>query len=216
MLLLGRNGAGKTTLLRLAAGLLKPKSGKIHRPGRVLYLPQQFVLVPGFTCSEYVSHLAWLNGQGRRQAKTEAPRWLAAVGLDGYERHSCQKLSGGQQSRLALAMALNSGAELVLLDEPGAALDPLSKEMLRELYGMVVSAGMNLVVSSHDPTDILGPFARVVIIDRGAVRFDNSPQALRGNAHADPLVAAFARSMFPQRLPDTPDTSVKPLAEGGL
>ena len=113
-------------------------------------------------------------------------------------------------------MALNSGAELVLLDEPGAALDPLSKEMLRELYGMVVSAGMNLVVSSHDPTDILGPFARVVIIDRGAVRFDNSPQALRGNAHADPLVAAFARSMFPQRLPDTPDASVKPLAEGGL
>ena len=116
-----------------------------------------------------------LNGQGRRQAKVEAPRWLAAVGLDGYERHSCQKLSGGQQSRLALAMTLNSGAELVLLDEPGAALDPLSKEMLRELYGMVVSAGVNLVVSSHDPTDILGPFARVVIIDRGAVRFDNSP-----------------------------------------
>lgn len=134
-------------------------------------MPQKFVSVPGFTCLEYVSHLAWLNGQGRRQAKTEASRWLAAVGLDGYERHSCQKLSGGQQSRLALAMALNSGAELVLLDEPGAALDPLSKEMLRELYGMVVSAGMNLVVSSHDPTDILGPFARVVIIDRGAVRF---------------------------------------------
>jgi len=56
----------------------------------------------------------------------------------------------------------------------------------------------------------------VVIIDRGAVRFDNSPQALRGNAHADPLVAAFARSMFPRQLPDTPDVPINPLAEEGL
>ena len=162
LLLLGRNGAGKTTLLKLIAGLLKPASGTVHRDGRVLYLPQRFIAVPGFSCMDYVVHLAWLNGRPRREAKVDAASWIKHVGLEGYEQRPCQNLSGGQQSRLALAMALNSHADLVLLDEPGAALDPLSKETLRSLYQIVADAGVGLMVSSHDPTDILGPFARVM------------------------------------------------------
>ena len=197
LLLLGRNGAGKTTLLKLIAGLLKPASGAVHRDGRVLYLPQRFIAVPGFSCMDYVVHLAWLNGRPRREAKVDAAYWIKHVGLEGYEQRPCQNLSGGQQSRLALAMALNSHADLVLLDEPGAALDPLSKETLRSLYQIVADAGVGLMVSSHDPTDILGPFARVVIIDEGVVRFDDAPDVLRTSQHSDPLVEAFARSMFP-------------------
>ena len=197
ILLLGKNGAGKTTLLKLISGLIKPKSGRIQRNGTALYLPQKFIPVTGFNCMEYVSYVAWLNGRSRKEAKADTMQWLVNVGLEGLEKQSCQKLSGGQQARLALAMALNSGADLILLDEPGAALDPLSKENLRNLYQMVVEAGVNLVVSSHDPTDILGPFTRVVIIDHGVVFFDYSPEALRRGHHCNSLVAAFARSMFP-------------------
>ena len=138
-----------------------------------------------------------MNGRPRREAKVDAAYWIKHVGLEGYEQRPCQNLSGGQQSRLALAMALNSHADLVLLDEPGAALDPLSKETLRSLYQIVADAGVGLIVSSHDPTDILGPFVRVVIIDGGVVRFDDAPDVLRTSQHSDPLVEAFARSMFP-------------------
>ena len=105
LLLLGRNGAGKTTLLKLIAGLLKPASGTVHRDGRVLYLPQRFIAVPGFSCMDYVVHLAWLNGRPRREAKVDAAYWIKHVGLEGYEQRPCQNLSGGQQSRLALMKA---------------------------------------------------------------------------------------------------------------
>ena len=82
LLLLGRNGAGKTTLLKLIAGLLKPASGTVHRDGRVLYLPQRFIAVPGFSCMDYVVHLAWLNGRPRREAKVDAAYWIKHVAMN--------------------------------------------------------------------------------------------------------------------------------------
>ncbi|MFD5868455.1 ATP-binding cassette domain-containing protein [Corynebacterium sp. NPDC060344] len=197
VLLLGRNGAGKTTLLKLIAGLIRPTAGKVSADGRVVYLPQKFVAVNGFTCHDYVAYVAWLNGRPRAAAKRDAAGWLGKVGLADLVDRPCPDLSGGQQARLALAMALNSGADLVLLDEPGASLDPLSKETLRGLYQLVVDSGSALVVSSHDPTDIHGPFHRIVIIDGGRVVFDAGPTEFKSSTHADPLVAAFARSMHP-------------------
>ena len=198
-LLLGRNGSGKSTLLKLAAGLEKPTSGDILARGRVTYLPQNFVTVPGLSVSSYVSYLAWIAGRRRTLAYREAPRWLAAVGMEGFAEASNKELSGGQQSRVALAYALNSGARTILMDEPGAALDPISKADLHKLYKVVVDSGKSLVVSSHDPTDLDGPFRRIIIVDSGRILFDGSGANVLHGDHQSPLVQNCAQVMSNRR-----------------
>lgn len=198
-LLLGRNGSGKSTLLKLAAGLERATGGDISSDGKALYLPQNFVSVPGLSVRSYVSHLAWLAGQDRTTARRDADKWIKAVGLKGREDASNRELSGGQQSRLALAYALNSGAATILMDEPGAALDPVSKRDLHDLYRVVVGSGKGLIVASHDPTDLEGPFERIVLIDSGEAIYDGSVDEFLSRSHENPIVDSFARAM---RRPD--------------
>lgn len=126
-LVLGINGAGKTTLLRVLSKQLRPKRIDSLPNGLIVYVPQQFLPIHGFSAREYTSYVAWLNGEQRRKAESNAEMWLDFVGLSEQSGRNCQKLSGGQQSRLQLATALNSGAEVLLMDEPSAALDPIAK-----------------------------------------------------------------------------------------
>lgn len=86
----------------------------------------------------------------------------------------CEKLSGGERSRLAIATALNSGADMLLLDEPSAALDPVSKQAISDLYCQIVEYGQSLLVSTHDSADLKFPFERVIVLDAGQIRFDGS------------------------------------------
>ena len=171
-LLLGVNGAGKTTLLRLLAGQLKPKVGKISTEGTVIYVPQMFIPINGFTCIEYASYTAWLNGQSKKIASKEAIKWLRFVGLEKEADQRCDRLSGGQKTRLALAASLNSRSDILLLDEPSASLDPLSRSMLTSLYRDIASQGIGLIVSTHDALDISTPFENAIVLDSGTVLFE--------------------------------------------
>ena len=130
-MLVGGNGSGKSTLLRLIAGLLAADGGTITcaaKPALVFQNPDHQLLLPGCG-SELCFHLP--ENQQPTAATIEAA--LERVGLGGFAGRPIHSLSGGQKQRLAIASALISGAELLLLDEPTALLDPESQLAVLQL-----------------------------------------------------------------------------------
>ncbi len=130
---LGPSGCGKTTLLRMIAGLAVPSSGSIERPaGRheTSFVFQEPTLMPWATALANVElplKLANVTRAERRERATEA---LAGVGLAGFERSYPRELSGGMKMRVSIARALVTGPRLLLMDEPFAALDEISRHKL--------------------------------------------------------------------------------------
>ena len=198
-LLLGANGAGKTTLLSVLAGQVEPSEGYVQASGRVALVEQSFRPIVGFSSAEYCAYVAWLHGQNRKRARDKSRYWLEFVDLSRVSQQRCESLSGGERARLAIATALNSGAEILLLDEPSAALDPLNKQAITEIYQRVADAGQTLVVSTHDAGELQRPFERVVVLDHGVIHFDGERSeflelaAQRGNTPAHILARSFAQ-----------------------
>ncbi len=132
-MLVGSNGSGKSTLLRLIAGLLEPQQGSVERQGRaalVFQNPDHQLLLPSCGSDLQLGLPPELPAAERSARVTAA---LAQVGLAGLQQRPIHTLSGGQKQRLAIAGALASGAELLLLDEPTALLDPASQQEALEL-----------------------------------------------------------------------------------
>lgn len=163
--LIGPSGAGKSTLLDLIAGFAMPDTGRITWDGKDL-----IGLAPGFRPisllfqdANLFPHLTAFQNvalgvrPSLRLSATEVDRVKAAlrrVGLDGYDARKPAALSGGQQSRVALARVLVRAEPLVLLDEPFAALGPaLKTEMLDLLADLTEEIGATLLMVTHDPED---------------------------------------------------------------
>jgi len=126
-MLVGGNGSGKSTLLRLIAGLLDPSAGELQcnrKPALVFQNPDHQLLLP--SCGSDVQ-LSLPPGLGPAQRQEQIAQALEQVGLGGLQQRPIHSLSGGQKQRLAVAGALASKAELLLLDEPTALLDPDSQ-----------------------------------------------------------------------------------------
>ena len=135
-MLVGSNGSGKSTLLRLIAGLLQPQEGTIrttHKCALVFQNPDHQLLLP--SCGSDLQ-LGLPTGLTAEERTARMERALEQVGLDGMERRPIHTLSGGQKQRLAIAGALASDADLLLLDEPTALLDPDSQ---REVLALIRS-----------------------------------------------------------------------------
>ena len=132
-MLVGGNGSGKSTLLRLIAGLLAPQAGAVHsplKPALVFQNPDHQLLLP--SCGSDVE-LSLPVGLPREQRLQAVERALQQVGLEGFRQRPIHSLSGGQKQRLAIAGALASHGELLLLDEPTALLDETSQQEVLQL-----------------------------------------------------------------------------------
>jgi ABC-2 type transport system ATP-binding protein len=173
--LIGRNGAGKTTLLRTAAGLLRPDSGTVRVFGqplgaemlpRIGYVAQQAPLYRMLTVAQT------LRLGGRLNPRWDAPyaRCLADAATLPLTA-KVGSLAAGQRMRLALIMALGKRPDLLLLDEPLAALDPVARtEMVGVLMADVAERGTTVVLSSHVVADIENVCDHVLMLDEGQVR----------------------------------------------
>ncbi|MDG0811537.1 ABC transporter ATP-binding protein [Cohnella rhizosphaerae] len=150
---LGGNGAGKSTLLQLMAGLRKPQRGKIAvAPGRKLgYLAQNPMLYfSSDTVREEFARTAGHAGYKGGAAETEIARWSDAFGLGELADRHPHDLSGGQQQKLALALALLPRPDILCVDEPTKGLDPNAKEAFAALLLRLREDGMTIVMVTHD------------------------------------------------------------------
>jgi ABC-2 type transport system ATP-binding protein len=213
--ILGPNGAGKTTLLSLGATALRPTRGSVGLgdldPSRrrdlrafrrsVGWMPQQVRPVPGLTAREQVAYAGWLKGMPRSEAWTDAARALERVGLTAEADRRTAQLSGGQQRRVGLAQLLVHRADLLLLDEPTAGLDPAQRARFRETLRQFAGE-VPVVVSTHQVDDLTDLFDTVVVLDQGKIRFEGDVAAFMalapaGGAH--PAEAAYATLIADER-----------------
>lgn len=149
----GPSGSGKTTLLTLLAGWVAPAEGQIIRRAdlRVSWVPQNPVGVAQRTAIDHVALALMLQGKSRSEAMVEALAALLAFGLAKAADRPFGTLSGGEAQRLMLARASLTTAELLLIDEPTAQLDPATAAMVAETLVQLAGAGRAVVIASHDP-----------------------------------------------------------------
>lgn len=203
--LLGINGAGKSTLLALGATALMPKSGKLSLNEldsrdqqtqfrtRVAWMPQLYRAVPGLTVREQVAYSGWLKGMSRDDSWRGATEALVRVALQDLADRPASELSGGQQRRVGLASALVHDAEVFLLDEPTAGLDPEQRATFRELL-VKIGADRTVVVSTHDTGEITTAYQHVAVLHAGNIAFDGALQDFAARAHSGserPIESAF-------------------------
>ncbi|GAA4873294.1 sulfate/molybdate ABC transporter ATP-binding protein [Actinomycetospora straminea] len=184
---LGANGSGKSTLLGTLAGLHAPEHARITLGGRVLtdtaarfavpahrrrvgLLSQQALLFPHLTARDNVAFGPRCAGRGRRAARAAAEERLADVGLGELAERRPSELSGGQAQRVAIARALAVEPELLLLDEPFAALDVDAAPAVRSVLRRVVrQTGQTTLLVTHDVVDAVVLADRLVVLADGAV-----------------------------------------------
>ncbi|MFD3869368.1 ABC transporter ATP-binding protein [Streptomyces sp. NPDC058623] len=168
--LVGPNGAGKSSLLTLAAGLERPTEGAINSSASretLAYVAQDKPLYPQLTIGETLRMGHELNPDRWDAAK--AARIVEAGGL--REDTRVRTLSGGQRTRVALALALAKRPTLLLLDEPMADLDPLARQQLMGvLMGDAAENGTSVVMSSHILTELEGACDQLLLVDDGRIR----------------------------------------------
>jgi ABC-2 type transport system ATP-binding protein len=185
--LVGPNGAGKTTLLHLAVGLLRPSTGDVrifgHSPQRepftvlpsIGFVAQDHPLYRGFSASDLLTMGRKLNQRWDQQAAVSRLQRLN-IPLD----RPVGKLSGGQQSQVALAMTLAKHAELILLDEPVASLDPLARrDFLRTLTEAASEQRLTVLLSSHIIADLEQSCDYLIILSASRVQLAGDMSAIR-------------------------------------
>jgi len=208
---LGRSGSGKTTLLRMVNGLVMPTAGEVLVRGKATsdhgmvelrrgigYVIQETGLFPHMTVERNASISIELDGIEKVNIENRAAEVLALVGLDfaEFRRRYPWELSGGQRQRVGLARALVMDPEILLMDEPFGALDPLTRaEMQTMLKGLLKRVGKTVLLVTHDLNEALYLADRVVFLEAGEVVADLAAvEVLRStNSHVRDYVNAVSR-----------------------
>ena len=188
--LLGPSGCGKTTLLRMAAGFERPTRGRIliggrdvtgdppeHRPVNMVF--QRYALFPHLDVAGNVAYGLVARGTPPAQVAERVASALDLVAMADFSKRPVQQLSGGQQQRVALARAIVNQPEVLLLDEPLAALDlQLRKRMQVELRAIHRRLGTTFVYVTHDQGEALTMSDRVAVMDHGAIAQVGAPESI--------------------------------------
>ncbi|WP_288903496.1 choline ABC transporter ATP-binding protein [uncultured Sneathiella sp.] len=216
--LMGLSGSGKSTLLRAVNGLNKVTRGKVlvEHEGRQINLPecdavtlrylrmhrismvfQQFALLPWRTVSENVGFGLELRGVSKRERNRIVEEKLELVQLDQWKDKFVHELSGGMQQRVGLARAFATDADILLMDEPFSALDPLIRNRLQdELLQLQERMHKTIIFVSHDLDEALKIGNKIAIMDQARiVQYDTAEEIVRNPANK--YVADFVGHMNP-------------------
>jgi len=188
--LLGPSGCGKTTLLRMLAGFETPDEGRIllegqdiahvlphERPVNMMF--QNYALFPHLSVRDNIAFGLKRAGMARADIATRVAEMMALVKLEGLEKRKPDQLSGGQRQRVALARSLARRPQVLLLDEPLAALDKKLRESTQlELMELQRRLGMTFIIVTHDQEEAMTVAHRIAVMDHGRLAQVATPPEL--------------------------------------
>jgi len=192
---LGRNGAGKTSTIEALEGLRRPAAGRLSVTGldpqreqralvtRIGVMLQDGGIHPAARAGELARHAAALYDDPR-----PATELFERLGLLGLERRTFRQLSGGEQRRLAMALALVGRPHVAFLDEPTAGVDPAGRQQIRAMVDELRAEGVTVLLSTHDLDEAERVADRVVIIDGGRLVCSGTLDDLRSRQADDPEI----------------------------
>jgi ABC-2 type transport system ATP-binding protein len=192
---LGPNGAGKTTTMRMLTGYLPPTSGGASIAGFdvfrqslearrcIGYMPENVPLYDDMRVREFLKYRASLKGLSNRDARRRVNEVIETCGLDGVRRKMIKVLSKGYRQRVGLADALVHEPQLLILDEPTNGLDPNQIRQIRDLIKRLAE-NHTILLSTHILHEVEMTCGRVIIIDGGVIKAQDTPQNLVASMRA--------------------------------
>ena len=199
--LIGPNGAGKTSLLSLLATLRPPDRGSLQLAGvdalaapaearrQIGYVPQDLALYERLTIAENLRFFGRMYGLSGRDLEERTDAWLDFFGLADKRRRLVRACSGGMKRRLNLIVGLLHHPRLLFLDEPTVGIDTQSRHLILEKLGELNRQGMAMIYTSHYLEEVQSLCRRVVIIDRGRIVAEGSPERLLTQAEGSSNLA---------------------------
>jgi ABC-2 type transport system ATP-binding protein len=180
----GPNGAGKTTLLSILAGIQRPSAGSVScAPREVGWVPQQPALYSKLSVAENLRLFAHLEKVP--DVERSVSRMLEQTGLADRADERVDRLSGGNRQRVNVALGLMADPPVLALDEPSASLDPSQRMRLWSFIGGLAEKGTSVLFSTHNVVEARRYADRVIVLDDGALLFDDSPRALMRSIGVD-------------------------------
>ena len=241
--LLGPNGAGKTTSIRIVLDIFKPDSGSVQIMGgrmteekknRIGYLPEERGLYQDIPLDKCLNYLATLKGLPSEEAAQRVETMLKRFDLHEHRKKKVKELSKGMQQKAQLITTLVHDPELVIIDEPFSALDPINTQMVKDLLREERQKGKTIVMCTHQMHQVEELCDRLVLIDRGRVvlyggledirrsysgqdvivhPLGDLPTGLPGVDHIEPENSSFRLHM---RSDTSPQQLLKHLVERGV
>ncbi|PTO40218.1 ABC transporter ATP-binding protein [Enterococcus mundtii] len=224
--LVGPSGSGKTTSLKMINGLSLPSVGEVYFKGKSLknynlqkmrwqmgYVLQQIALFPTMTVKQNIEVIPEMLGWEKQKRSETSDQLLTKVGLDPevYRDRMPQELSGGEQQRVGIVRALAANPEVILMDEPFSALDPLSRTSLQELVlSLHKELGTTIVFVTHNMEEAIKLGDRIAVMKEGVLIQCDTPERLLMHPEND-----FVRSFFEESIPEN-DQTVEQLILAGF
>lgn len=210
--LLGPNGAGKTTCLRMVYGLMDPDGGRIEVDGhdlradplaakaRLGVLPDTSGLYPRLTAREHIEYFGRLQGLSGADLATRTSSWIDLLDMRAFAGRRVAGFSHGERTKVALARALVHQPQNILLDEPTNGLDVMSTRTIRSLIRHLRAEGRCVLFSSHVMQEVSALCDRIVVIAKGRVAAEGSPDdliTLSGKSSLEDAFVALAGQEAP-------------------
>ncbi len=195
--LLGPNGSGKTTSIRVILDIYQPDSGSVtilggpmtnEKLNQIGYIPEERGLYQDVPLDRCLTYLATLKGLTEEQITERLPKYLAKFDLTDHAKKKAKELSKGMQQKGQLIAALIHDPEIVIIDEPFSALDPVNTQLVKDLLIEQRNAGKTIVMCTHQMNQVEQLCDRLVLIDHGRVLLQGELSEVRDQFRTNEVI----------------------------